>query len=132
MADEAPHSGPRLAGGDEAQPRRLRVLGFGGEDFDLVAILEDGAQRHDPAVDFGSDRLVAEIGVDRIGEIDRCRALGQLDQLALGGEGEDPVLVHRHPGVLEQLLGALGMVENLDQIVDPRARARSAAGLPSL
>ena len=120
VADEAAHSGARLAGGDEAQPRRLRVLRLGGEDFDLVAILEDGAQRHHPAVDLGADGAVAKVGVDRISEIDRGRALGQLDQLALGGEGEDAVLVHRHPGMLEQLLGALGMVEDLDQIVDPR------------
>ena len=120
MADEAADPGARLAGGDEAQPRRLRVLRFGRQDFDLVAILEDGAQRHHPAVDLGADGPVAKVGVDRISEIDRGRALGQLDQLALGGEGEDPVLVHRHPGVLEQLLGAFGMVEDFDQIVDPR------------
>ena len=96
------------------------MLGLGGEDFDLVAILEDGAQRHHPAVDLGADRLVAEVGVDGIGEVDRGRALGQLDQLALRSEGEDPVLVHRHPGMLEQLFGALGMVEDFDQVVDPR------------
>jgi hypothetical protein len=37
----------------------------------------------------------------------------------LRGEGEDPVLVHRHARMLEQLFGALGMVEDLDQIADP-------------
>ena len=120
VADEAADPGARLAGGDEAQPARLRVLRLGGQDFDLVAVLEHRAQRHDAAVDLGPDRAVAEPGVDGIGEIDRGRALGQLDQLALGGEGEDPVLVHRHPGVLEQLLGILGMVEDFDQVVDPR------------
>ncbi len=119
MADEAAHPGAGLAGGDEAQPRRLGVLRLGGEDFDLVAIFEDRAQRDDAAVDLGADGLVAEVGVDRISEVDRGRAFGQLDQLALGGEGEDPVLVHRHPGMLEQLLGALGMVEDLDEVVDP-------------
>ena len=62
---------------------RLRMLRLGGEDFDLVAIVEDCAQRHDPSVDLGTDRLVAKIGMDRIGEVDRGRALGQLDQLAL-------------------------------------------------
>ena len=59
------------------------MLGLGGEDFDLVAIVEHGAQRHDPAVDLGADGLVAKVGVDGIGEVDRGRALGQLDQLAL-------------------------------------------------
>ena len=56
----------------------------------------------------------------RIGEIDGGGALRQLNQLALRGESEDPVLVHRHPGMLEQLFGALGMVEDLDQVIDPR------------
>ena len=70
--------------------------------------------------------------MDGISEVDRGRALGQLDQLALRGEGEDPVLVHRHPGVLEQLLGAVGMVEDLDQVVDPRDAWTSAAGLAFL
>ena len=57
--------------------------------------------------------------MDGIGEVDRGRALGQLDQLALRSEGEDPVLVHRHPGVLEQLLGGRGMLEDLEKVVDP-------------
>ncbi len=58
--------------------------------------------------------------MDRISEVDRGCALRQLDQLALGREGEDPILVHRHPGMLEKLLGAFGVFENLDQVVDPR------------
>ena len=120
VADEAAHAGARLAGGDEAQPARLRVLRLRGEDFDLVAILEHRPQRHDAAVDLGADGAVAKVGVHRISEVDRGRALGQLDQLALRGEGEDPVLVHRHPRMLEQLLGAFGMLEDLHQVVDPR------------
>ena len=113
--------GARLAGGDEAQPRRLRMLRLGGEDFDLVAIVEQGAQRDDAAVDLGADGLVAKVGVDRISEIDRGRALGQLDQFALGREGEDAVLVHRHPRMLEQFLGARGMVEDFDEVAKSTA-----------
>ena len=129
--DPAADLGARLAGDDVAEPGRLRMLRLGDEDLDLVAIVERRAQRHHPAVDLGADRLVAEIGMDGISEVDRRRALGQLDQLALGGEGEDPVLVHRHPGMLEQLLGAGGMFEDLDQVVDPGMRAnRRPACLP--
>ena len=108
------------------------MLRLGGEDFDLVAILEHRPQRHHAAVDLGADGTVAEVGVDGIGEVDRGRALGQLDQLALRREGEDAVLVHRHPRMLEQLFGTLGMVENLDQVVDPWDTWMSADGLPSL
>ncbi len=64
-----------LAGGDEAQPRRLRVLRLGHQNFDLVAILEHGAQRHHPPVDLGPDGAISKVGVDRISEIDRGRAL---------------------------------------------------------
>ena len=77
------------------------MLRLGCEDFHLVAIFQDRAQRNHPTVDLGSDRPVAEIGVDGVGEVDRSRALGQLDQLAFRCEGENPVLVHRHPSVLE-------------------------------
>ncbi len=96
------------------------MLGVGNQNFDLVAIVEQGAQRNHAAVDLGTDRLVAERGVDGVGEIDRGRTLGQLDQLALGREGEDPILIHCHPGMLEQFLGAVGMVEDFDKILDPR------------
>jgi len=92
------------------------MLGLRCEDFDLVAIVEDGAERNHPAIDLGAHRLVAEVGVNRIGEVDRSGALGQLDQLAARREGEDPVLVHRHPGMLEQLFRASGMVEDFDQV----------------
>ena len=61
----------------------------------------------------------AEIGVHRIGEIDRGRALGQLVQRALGGEGEDAVLVDRQPGMLEQFLGIVAGVDDLDQVAQP-------------
>jgi hypothetical protein len=69
----------------EVQPGGLRLLRLGAQDLHLIAILDLGAQRHDAAVDLGADRLVAEIGVHGIGEVDRRRALGQLDQLALAG-----------------------------------------------
>ena len=91
-----------------------------GENLDLVAIFQQRAQRHHPAVDLGPHRLVAKVGVDGISEIDRGRALGQLDQLALRGEGEDAVLVHRHARMLEQLFRALGVIEDLDQVRNPR------------
>ena len=120
MADEAANAGPRLAGRDEAQPTGLRVLRLGGQDIDLVAILEHRPQGNDATIDLGPDGAVAKPGVDGISKVDRGRALGQLDQFALWSEGENPVLIHRHPGMLEQLLGIFGMVENLDEVVDPR------------
>ena len=40
-------------------------------------------QRRDLAVDLGADRHVADVGMHRIGEIDRRRPARQRDQLAL-------------------------------------------------
>ena len=53
---------------DGAGVRRL-----GGEDLDHVAVVERRLQRHQPAVDPGADRVVADLGVDGVGEVDRRR-----------------------------------------------------------
>ena len=101
------------------EPRQLRLGAGALDDLDHVAVVELGAQRHVPAVDLGADGVRAEIGVHREGEVDRRRALGQLEQRALGGEGEDAVLVDRQPGVLEQLLGVVAGIDDLDQVAQP-------------
>ena len=72
-----------------------------------------------PAVDLGANCLVAEIGVHGISKIDGGRALGHLQQSALGGESENPVLIHGQPGVLEQLFGIFRLIENFYEISDP-------------
>ncbi len=119
LADEATDRGPRLAGDGEGEPAGLRLLRVGFQDLDLVAIFEQRTQWHDAAVDLGADRLVAELGVHRIGEVDWGRSLGQLVQHALGGEGEDAVLVHRHAGVLEELVRVVTLFEDFDEIAQP-------------
>ena len=96
------------------------MLRFRRQDFDLVAIFQHRSKRDHAAVNLGADRPVAKVGVDGISEVDWGRALGQLDQFALRSEGEDPVLVHRHPRMLEDFLGARGMIDDLDQFIDPR------------
>ena len=37
-------------------------------------------------------------------------------QRALWGEGEYPVLIHRHAGVFEDVLGILAGFKNLDEV----------------
>ena len=119
LANEAADARARLGRGDERRPAGLRLLRLRSQDLDLIAIGDLCAERHHLAVDLGAHRLVAEIGVDGIGEVDRGGALGQLDQLARGGEGEDPILVHRHPGRFEQLLGRFRLLDQLDEVADP-------------
>jgi len=58
----------------------------GGHNFDLITVLQSGAQRHELMVDFGCDAAVADVRVHGIGEIDAGRALRQIQNLALGRE----------------------------------------------
>src|SRR5712691_10634114 len=118
-ADEAADAGARLAGDDKALPGRRRGLRLRGDDLDLVAIRELGAQRQQPAIDPGADAGIADLRVDRIGEIDRGGAARQGDQIALRGEGEDLVLEHLELGVLEEFFGIGGMVEDFEQFAQP-------------
>src|SRR3546814_1907722 len=74
----------RLAGDREVEPIALRRLRVRAQNLHLIAVGDRGPERHDAAVDLGADRLIAEIGVHRISEIDRRRALGKLEQLARG------------------------------------------------
>ena len=85
----APDRGARLAGDHDRFPRRRRRrLRLRGEDIDLVAIDDFRAERRDLAVDLAAHRGVADVGVHRIGEVDRRRLARQCDQLALGREAE--------------------------------------------
>ena len=81
--------------------------------------LQLGHQRHVAAVDLGADAGVADIGVDRIGEVDRRRAARQGDQHALGREAEDLVLEQLELGVLEEILRAVALGQLLDGAAQP-------------
>src|SRR5712691_11200151 len=91
---------------------RLRLR---SDDFDLVAVVQLGAQRDHPAVDLRADAAVADLGVYRIGEVDRRGATRERDQIALRGEGEHLVMEHLELGMLEELLRPGGVVEDFQQ-----------------
>ena len=54
----------------------------GGDDLDLIAVAQLGAQRHQFAIDAAGDAAIADIGMHRVGEIDRRRAAGHREDLA--------------------------------------------------
>ena len=103
----------------EAFPRRTRRVAARRHDLDLVAVLQHMLQRHQPAVDLGADAGVAHLAVHGIGEIDRRRAARQLDQLPLRREAEHLVLVEFQLGVLHELVGAGGILQDFQQILHP-------------
>ena len=52
------------------------------DDLDDVAVLQARAERHHLAVDARADALMADVGVNRVGEVDRRRAARQRLHLA--------------------------------------------------
>src|SRR3954454_22360470 len=117
--DEPAYAGARFAGDDEALPGRGRLLRLRGDDLDLIAVRQLGAQRQQPAVDLRTDAGVADLRMHRVGKIHRRRAARQRDQIAFRGEGEDLVLEHLELGVLEEFLRPGSVVEDLQQLAQP-------------
>lgn len=79
----------RLGRNHEIEPLLHRVGLATRDDLHDIAIMELAVQGRDLAVDTSSDRMVSDVGMDRIGEIDRRRRAGQLKHIPLGREDED-------------------------------------------
>ena len=56
-----------------------------------------------PPVDEGGDGFVANVGVDGIGKVERCRAARQSNEAALRRETENLIVEQFELGVLEKL-----------------------------
>ena len=73
---------------------------------------------HDAAVDRRADHAVADRGVDAVGKVDRRRAGGQVDHIALRREHEHLVGKHVHLQVVEKVL-RVGLLLRFEQAADP-------------
>src|SRR5208337_4504695 len=72
---------------DDGEPVAAGLVSGLGDDFDDVAGMQLVAQGNHSSVDLGAGATVANLGVNRVGEVDG-RGLARQDQnLALGGEG---------------------------------------------
>src|SRR5206468_2355062 len=117
--DETANAGASLAGDDKPLPGRRGRLRLRGDDLDLIAVVQLATQRHHAAVDLRADASVADLGMHRIGEIDRGGAARKRDQITLGGKSEDLVLEHLELGVLEELLRPRGVIEDVQELAQP-------------
>ncbi len=98
-----------------------------------VAVGERGAQRAQLAVDLHARRSrVADVGVHRVGEIERHRPARQADQPAFRREDEHLVEEHLELGVLDQVLGVAAVLEHLHQLAQVRQRVAAAGRLQRL
>ena len=69
--------GARLAGAHVLQPAGIGLRMAGSDDLDAVAVAQLLAQGHQLAVHLGGDAAIADVGVHRIGKIDRGRTARQ-------------------------------------------------------
>ena len=75
----------------------------GGKHLHLVTSVETFVAAHHTGVDFSSDAVVSEVGMDGIGEIEHSAARGQCDGAATRGEDVN-------------LFGIEGFLELLDEV----------------
>src|SRR5258705_12131307 len=85
-------------------------------------------QRRDAAVDAGSLGPLTYFGVDREREVDRRRALGETLHVAARREDEDLILVQVDLQELEELLGRVGVLLQLDELAEPGQMAVQLVG----
>ena len=76
-------------------------------DHDLIAVTQVRIDRHMTAVDVGGNGLVADVGVDGIGKIERRRTARQRDEPSLRREAENLIVEEFEFGVLEKFFRVL-------------------------
>src|SRR2546422_5386766 len=120
LADPLPDlvaGAPRLDVG-EPVTRRLGLLAR--HNLHRVAVLERAVQRRDAAVDTSPLAVLPDLRVHREGEVDRGRPLRESLHVAARREHEDLVLVKVDLEELEELLGRVRVLLQLEQLAEPR------------
>ncbi len=103
----------------EVQPVAARLVPGLREDLDDVAVGEPRAERHHAAVDARADALVADVGVDGVGEVHRRRAARQRLHFALRREDVDLFRIELDPQVLHELLRVAHFLLRLEELPQP-------------
>ena len=127
---------PGVGGPDDVHPvARRAVLALGRDDLDDVAVLEPVVERHEPVVDLGADRAVADVGVDPVREVERRGARRQVLDVAARREHEHLVLEDVELDALDEL-GRVGLADvalPLHELAQPgELRVVVALGLRAL
>src|SRR5262252_3369271 len=115
VARGAANGGAGLAGDGDAFPGGGWGLPLGHQDLDLVAVLELGGEGQLASVDDRTDAGVANVGVNRVGEINGCCAARERDEATLRGKAEHLILEQLEFGVLQEFLGIVAFKQGVDQ-----------------
>ena len=134
LGEPLPDLGARPRRPHEAEPvaRRAGVGVLGREHLDDVAVVERGLQRHQPAVHPGADGVVADLGVDGVGEVDRGGTGGQRDHVAARREDVDLGAVDLEAQRLQELAGVVDLALPVEQLAHPGHVALGRHGVAAL
>src|SRR5258705_6635011 len=100
---------PRAASPDVGEPIPAWLGRGRRDDLDGLGVLELAGETRDPAVDARALAVQSDFGVDSESEVDRRRALGQLNHVARRREHEDLVLIEIELEEFQELVGSLGV-----------------------
>ena len=118
-AQQVPDLGARLRRLDELEPVLVRLLVRVRDDLDRVAVAELVAQRDDHAVDARARAVVADRGVNGVGEVDRAAPLRQRLHVATRCEHVDLVAEQVDLDALEELGGIAKLLLRLHELPEP-------------
>ena len=107
---------------------RLGLCPGGRDDLDDVAVAQAGAERHHLAVHPRADALVADVGVDGVGEVHRRRVARERLHLALRREDVDLFGVELDLEVLEEFLRIADLLLPFEELPQPDEVLLVAAG----
>ena len=124
-------------GGHEVQPIQAGMGRLGGDHLDEIAVLEGRCQGAQPIVDPHPLAMVADLGVDPVGEIHGCGALPQAHHIAIGGEHKhlliEEVFLDRGEVIAAVLAPVIFLpIHQLAQPVEALGIARTGGGPPFL
>ena len=105
----------------ETQPitGRPRGIGFGGQHFDGIAILQFGVQRHQASVHTGAHGAVAHFGMHGVGEVNRSGLGRQRHDLALRREHVDFRGAQIFFQGAEEFVGIRSLARPIGKLLDP-------------
>src|SRR5450759_1213757 len=113
----------RSSGSDVSQPVPARLRRRRCDDLHGLRVLELPREARDAAVNARSLAMEADFGMHGEREVDRCRVLRQLDDVAGGRENEDLVLIEVELEEFEEFVGRLRVELQLEYLPEPLKRA---------
>ena len=90
-----------------------------GDDLDLLTGLQAVVERHDAPVDLRATAVVTDFGVHAVGEVQRCRALRQVDGVTVRGEDVDPIRLDIDPQLFSQAADVAQFFMPLEDLTQP-------------